>query len=136
MEPNRDSIGADAENLCDLFITQPFPCDEPKQLLIVRAQPLKGRERCSGGLSRLSADAMSRLQSGREEGAAIVPAALVGERPTRDRVQPRELCVQLVREVAAAPGNGEGLGGRILGIRQGPGAAQAIGEDLPVMTLE
>ena len=136
MEPDRNSVGADAEDLGDLFIAQPFPSDETQQLLIVRAEPIEGRERRSRGLRRLSADAPRRLETGRKAGAAIVPATLICERPTRDRVQPRQRGVQFGRYVATAPGNGERLGGRILGIRRGQGAAEAIGEDLTVMTLE
>ena len=122
MKADRDGIRRDPEHRCDLLVAQLFPGDEPQELLVGRRERRQGDEHrpveVLAGSDR-GRDVLDAQERGKSL-AATAAAAMVGEHAPSDRVEPRER-LGIGDQVELAPGDGEGLGGDVLGIGKRPG---------------
>ena len=115
-------VRGDPEDRGDLLIAQLFPGDEAQEFLVGGREGGQGGE--CGAVVVLAGTHRGRdvldAEQGREPFPTAKAAAMVGQDPPRDGVQPRE---RLFRRdgVDLAPGDREGLGGHILGVGEGLG---------------
>ena len=133
MEADGDRIRRDPEDRRDLLMPELLPRRQAQDLLVGRSEQAKARE---AGPSRSSPRRIGVATSSTRSRAVepLTPAeaaALIGQHPPRDRVQPRQ---GVGRDgVEFAPGDRERLGGDILRVGHRPRASHGVGEDVPPM---
>lgn len=126
--PDGDGIDADAEHGGDLRVRQSLPGQEAQQLLLVAAQPpqrLDGRTRWAVLGHQRSGHLFAPVQ---ESPAAHFTAALIGQHPPADAVEPGSSRLASRDLAEASPGDGERLRDSVLGIRCLWTPAKGLGE--------
>lgn len=137
MEADGGRVRRDPEDRRDLLVPQFLPRDEAQELLVGGREGRQGDE--GGSVAVLAGvyrggDVLD-AQEGRESLPPAVATAVVGQDASGDGVEPWKRL--LGRDgVDLAPGDGEGLGGDILGVGKRLRTAHGVGEDVPLVLRE
>jgi len=135
VQPHPDRGPAAAEHGGELIAVQVLPGDQGEQLPVGLVEVRQGGH--DGAVGRrplghgLRADDRDLVpQPGLEPFASLQPAALVGQHPPGDAVQPQASVVAVRHVVQPAPGDHERLRDDVGGVLRAAGAPQRVAEHL------
>lgn len=138
MQSDGHGVGADPQHQPDTPVVELVPGHQPEQFLVVWAQAGQGHKRgslaCSQGNER---DRITRHLAAKlleEPRPALAPPSLIGNHPASDSQQPGQRVIGNL--VDLAPGDGECLSRRILGVGGRGGATQGVRQDPALMRFE
>lgn len=88
VEPDRNGICTDPENASGIGVTEPLPCEQAKQLLIISSKPRQGIERPRRFGGRCGTRIGLTGEPKPEPDAASTAATQIGDHPPCDREEP------------------------------------------------